>query len=148
MEKISLFKLKRALEITKTPTLVEDTSLTFDGMGLLPGTLIKWFLAELGPTGLAKLANRMGNCRATATTVIACGGLVCANGSSTTDSFTVKGTTDGIIVSPRGSHGFGWDSVFQPIGSSLTFGEMCPEEKATFSMRRKALSKLQQFISR
>lgn len=148
VENISLFKLKSALEMTDGITLVEDTSLTFDGMGLLPGTLIKWFLAELKQEGLAKLADRMGNCRATAMTVIACGGLPCANITSTADSFTVKGTTEGTIVSPRGSYGFGWDSIFQPIGSSLTFGEMCPEEKAAFSMRRKALSKLQQRIAR
>ena len=148
VERVSLFKLMRALEVTNSATLVEDTSLTFDGMGLLPGTLIKWLLAELKPEGVAKLATRMGNCRATATTVIACGGLAVANGSLTTDSFTVKGTTEGIIVPPRGSHGFGWDSIFQPIGSSLTFGEMCPEEKSKFSMRRKALSNLQQLLAR
>ena len=34
---------------------MEDTSLCFNAMGGLPGAYIKWFLKELGPSGLPKM---------------------------------------------------------------------------------------------
>ena len=43
---------------------------------------------------------------------------------------------------PRGTNGFGWDAIFQPLGSERTFAEMTPEEKDHFSMRRLALEQL------
>ena len=39
-------KAMGAYKIIKTPVLVEDTSLTFESLGRLPGPLIKWFLEE------------------------------------------------------------------------------------------------------
>jgi len=47
-----------------------------------------------------------------------------------------------IPESPRGTSGFGWDAIFQPLGSERTFAEMTPEEKDRFSMRRLALEQL------
>jgi non-canonical purine NTP pyrophosphatase (RdgB/HAM1 family) len=49
-----------------------------------------------------------------------------------------EGEVQGEIVSPRGNHGFGWDPIFQPIGSAKTFGEMNSTEKKKFSMRERA----------
>jgi inosine triphosphate pyrophosphatase len=34
------------------------------------------------------------------------------------------GRTNGKIVSPRGSGNFGWDPIFQPLESNLTYAEM------------------------
>lgn len=31
-----------------------------------------------------------------------------------------EGKTDGVIVSARGPNVFGWDPVFQPLGTGLT----------------------------
>ena len=50
-----------------------------------------------------------------------------------------KGT---IIAEKRGTHGFGYDSVFIPDGSGKTFAEMDLREKNIFSHRKKATSKL------
>ncbi len=47
---------------------------------------------------------------------------------------------------PKGSFGFGYDSVFQPDGSDKTFGEMTLEEKSTFSHRGKALRDLLDYL--
>jgi len=58
-----------------------------------------------------------------------------------------EGITKGkIIDEPRGKHGFGYDPVFVPEGSSKTFGEMELAEKNIFSHRRKATDKLIEFL--
>ena len=41
-----------------------------------------------------------------------------------------RGEAEGTLVwPPRGSDGFGYDPVFQPLGFDITFGEMTAEEK-------------------
>jgi non-canonical purine NTP pyrophosphatase (RdgB/HAM1 family) len=57
-----------------------------------------------------------------------------------------EGFYDGSIVSPRGTGGFGWDPIFQPAGSPLTFAEMSLEEKNKYSMRRIAAQKLKEYL--
>ena len=52
-----------------------------------------------------------------------------------------EGVVQGEVVKPRGS-GFGWDSIFCPVGSLKTMGEMTLEEKAACSMRTLALQDL------
>lgn len=56
---------------------------------------------------------------------------------------TVEGVVEGIIVmTPRGSGGFGYDPVFQPTGSGETFGELAPAEKNRISHRARAIESL------
>jgi XTP/dITP diphosphohydrolase len=43
---------------------------------------------------------------------------------------------------PRGDRGFGYDPMFIPRGSTLTFGEIDPEEKHRISHRARAFAKL------
>src|SRR5437868_4207362 len=50
-------KVRQAYAIIKKPVVVEDVSLIFNSMGKLPGTLIKWFIQELGLDGGCKLAD-------------------------------------------------------------------------------------------
>ncbi len=53
------------------------------------------------------------------------------------------GTLEGMIAtSPRGIHGFGYDSVFIPNGSTQTLAEMNDIEKNAISHRLKALQEL------
>ncbi len=47
-----------------------------------------------------------------------------------------------IILERRGQHGFGYDPVFVPDGSTKTFAEMDLQEKNHFSHRKKATEKL------
>jgi XTP/dITP diphosphohydrolase len=57
---------------------------------------------------------------------------------------TFVGRVDGTVVwPPRGTRGFGYDPIFQPIGSELTFGEMLPEQKHPVSHRARAFVQLQ-----
>ncbi len=51
-----------------------------------------------------------------------------------------------IIHEKRGQQGFGYDPVFIPDGSSLTFAEMDTAAKNQFSHRKKAMDKLIRFL--
>jgi XTP/dITP diphosphohydrolase len=51
-----------------------------------------------------------------------------------------------IIDSKRGSSGFGYDPVFLPEGSQLTFAEMHPDQKNEISHRSAAFRKLSEFL--
>ncbi|MEP6949063.1 MAG: RdgB/HAM1 family non-canonical purine NTP pyrophosphatase [Ginsengibacter sp.] len=54
-----------------------------------------------------------------------------------------EGICEGTIIAERrGSHGFGYDSVFVPEGAEKTFAEMELSEKNIFSHRKKATEKL------
>ncbi|MGN6062496.1 MULTISPECIES: RdgB/HAM1 family non-canonical purine NTP pyrophosphatase [Brevundimonas] len=55
----------------------------------------------------------------------------------------VEGRIDGELVFPsRGDQGFGYDPIFRPEGSELTFGEMDPVEKDALSHRARAFARL------
>jgi XTP/dITP diphosphohydrolase len=55
-----------------------------------------------------------------------------------------EGVIEGNVVDlPRGTAGFGYDPVFQPIGFAQTFAEMPPELKNKISHRAKAIAALQ-----
>lgn len=58
-----------------------------------------------------------------------------------------EGKTRGIIVAARGPDGsFGWDPIFQPEGSGLTYAEMEKSEKNKISHRFRALEKVKTFL--
>jgi XTP/dITP diphosphohydrolase len=60
-----------------------------------------------------------------------------------------EGICEGQILNARtGKGGFGYDSVFVPDGSSISFGEMGIEEKNSFSHRKKAADQLVLFLQR
>ena len=59
-----------------------------------------------------------------------------------------EGVCKGMITQEeKGEKGFGYDAVFIPEGSEKTFAEMTLEEKNKFSHRKKAISKLIDFLN-
>ncbi len=53
-----------------------------------------------------------------------------------------EGRVDGQVIWPmRGTHGFGFDPMFQPQGETETFGEMAPAKKHAMSHRADAFRK-------
>jgi non-canonical purine NTP pyrophosphatase (RdgB/HAM1 family) len=137
-------KAYEAYKIVQRPVLVEDTSLTFEALGgKLPGTLIKWFLQEMGNEGMLRALSAFSDRRATASLVFAL-----YDGK---ELMTFKGSTDGTVpTEQRGSSRFGkysWNTIFIPNGSDKTFGEMTDEELKPFSHRAKAIAKIQAYLS-
>lgn len=63
--------------------------------------------------------------------------------------YLFEGRVDGqIIESQRGVSGFGYDPVFLPDGSDLTFAEMTEEEKNSISHRGRAMRQLMEFLKK
>ena len=132
-------KLLEALKHRQGDVIVEDSSLCFDCLNGLPGPLIKWVLKALGNDGLYLLAVKCGVFGAEARTTF---GL--ARGPERIYYF--EASCRGEIVRPRGDKDFGWGPIFQPAGSTLTYGEMDREAKHRFSMRGQAARKLRDFL--
>ncbi len=114
-------KAQQVVAMGYTHSLVEDTALYFDGLKRLPGTFIKWFLAELGCDGLYTLAEKVGNRNAQAQTIIAY-----IDGQKRIHYFL--GATKGQIVSPQGGN-FGWSDIFKPDGADKRYGQMTFQQK-------------------
>ena len=61
----------------------------------------------------------------------------------------VEGTCNGNIASePRGTNGFGYDSIFIPEGFTNTFGELPITVKQGISHRARASTEMKEFLSR
>ena len=59
-----------------------------------------------------------------------------------------EGICEGEITEePSGNKGFGYDPVFRPIGSKLTFAEMDMDQKSRISHRGLAVQKLVRFLN-
>jgi XTP/dITP diphosphohydrolase len=61
--------------------------------------------------------------------------------------YQFEGTCEGSILEiERGTTGFGYDPVFVPAGSTMSFAEMTIEQKNAFSHRKKAADQLVLFL--
>ena len=137
---VAAYKAQKAYEhLQSGPVLVEDTGLGLVAWSGYPGALIKWVLGAVGEAGLCRQLDAWDDRRAIATVVL------CLYDGRETRQFV--GQTGGTITAaPRGEHGFGWDSIFQPDGFTLTYGEMAREEKMKISMRARALDALKNYL--
>ncbi len=133
-------KVRQAYEIVGKPVLVEDVSLTFTAMGRLPGTFIKWFIEELGLDSLCDLAKTLEHQNA-----------ACSITYALFDGTTVQyfeATQNGTISdSPRGTNGFGWNAIFIPAGTPLTYAEMDEPTFAEWNIRAHAIKKLKEYLT-
>jgi non-canonical purine NTP pyrophosphatase (RdgB/HAM1 family) len=137
---VARYKAMTAFERAGQPVLVEDTGLYIEALRGLPGALVRWFLATIGPGGICNLIPEGADRSARARTAVA----YCDGGN--VEIFT--GEMSGVIVlKPAGDGGFGWDPIFQPAGASRTFAEMDMAEKTIYSMRRQALEHLRERLA-
>jgi len=120
--------------------LTDDTALSLSCLKGLPGPLIKWFLKTLTAQGIAELVEGKEQ-SATATCLLTLG--IVEN----QELIQFVGKTEGRIVSSKGKKGFGWDSIFQPLRSNITYGELDILEKNKISHRAKAISKLKDWLT-
>jgi len=139
IEEITRFKLETAKSRGLSPLIVEDVSLGFDELGNFPGPYVRWLLESGGGKALSALAFALRDATATAQ----CSLGYWDGGKAHIFDGQVRGM---ILVEPRGSQNFGWDSWFVPTGSKQTFAEMTPEEKDVFSHRGVAYRRLREHL--
>ena len=139
---VATAKAKEAVRILQRPAIVEDISLCFNAWNGMPGPYVKDFLQTMGAAGLAEAILKTEDHRVQAICVVA----YVVPGS---EPILFEGMIEGNAVTPRGSLSHGtasFNSCFEPIGSSKTFGEMTMEEHSRISMRNIALLKLRKFL--
>jgi XTP/dITP diphosphohydrolase len=109
---------REALDRPGLPVIVEDSGLMVDAWGGFPGALTKWLMQSVGNEGLLRMLGSGEDRSAKAVCVVA---LAEVDGNV----LTFRGEVPGALAqSPRGSGGFGYDPIFVPGWSSLTYAEM------------------------
>ncbi|KAJ2509383.1 acetyl-coenzyme A synthetase 2 [Coemansia sp. RSA 2049] len=140
-QQVATAKCRRAAEIVGGPVITEDVGLGFNAMNGLPGAYIKWFLSELQPAGLVRMLRGFDDKSGFAVCTIA----FCQGPGH--EPILFEGIHHGTIVDPRGPPVFGWNPIFQPLGSDLTYAEMSDAAKNACSHRFLAVEKLKAFLA-
>jgi XTP/dITP diphosphohydrolase len=144
LEGNAMQKARYIYKMVNIPVFADDTGLEIEFLNGLPGVNSARFAGEdkNSDSNIDKVLKMMGtsvNRGARFRTVIA----LILDGSEFFFEGTVKGR---IITERRGREGFGYDPVFVPDGSDLTFAEMPLNEKNMISHRAKAFEKLREFL--
>lgn len=145
LEENARTKSTTIFEMTGINCFSEDTGLEVDALGGEPGVKSARYAGERRSfeANIDKLlANleQVKDRRARFRTVIS----LLINGQET----LFEGVCEGrIIHEKRGNNGFGYDPVFVPEGSELSFAEMDMAGKNQFSHRKKATQKLVAFLN-
>ncbi len=127
---------------SRLPVIVEDAGLFIDALNGFPGPYSKYVYRTVGKEGIIKLLENREDLGARFRSVVVfCGprmALQCFDG-------VVEGR---IAREFRGSSGFGFDPIFEPIERpGKTFGEMTLEEKNAISHRASALRRFAEWYT-
>jgi len=144
LEGNALHKARHIYKLVNMNVFADDTGLEIDALGGLPGVHSARFAGESknSDANIEKVLKMMGDTpgrRARFRTVIA----LVLDGKEYVFDGIVSGT---IIKEKRGKEGFGYDPVFVPDGSDLTFAQMPLDEKSRISHRSRAFEKLRNFL--
>ncbi len=140
----ALQKARYVYEHTGLNCFADDTGLEVEALNGAPGVYSARYAGEhvsYADNNKLLLKNLAGcqNRKARFRTVIA----LILDGKEHFFEGRVEGT---IATEPHGEGGFGYDPLFIPEGSQLTFAEMSPEAKNGISHRGRAVAKLVAFL--
>jgi non-canonical purine NTP pyrophosphatase (RdgB/HAM1 family) len=146
---IIIHKLKTACDMVKNMIqpnsecwiMVEDTSFCIEKERGFPGPFVKYYLQV---NSLADIANK--NWASQAQSIVTFGICKFTSGCDSLDIHVFEDSVNGYIVLPSGVNGFGYDSIFKPIGSNKTNADMNMNEKANFNPRINAFTKVINYI--
>lgn len=147
-EENALKKAKTIYEITKIPTVSDDSGLEVYHLDMRPGVHSARYAGDkvryeennkklLNELKGVSSSNRGAHFRCIAA-------IVCESYQEITEGIC----TGRIIEEPRGSGGFGYDPIFVPYGFSQTFAELPPDIKNSISHRGKAFRAMKEVISK
>ena len=145
LEGNALLKATHVFTLFKLPCFADDSGLEVEALDNRPGVYSARYAGEPknDERNTAKLlddlkesTNRSARFRTVISLILP------------TTSLSFEGIIEGEIThEKKGSNGFGYDPVFQPIESSITFAQMSMEQKNTISHRALALEKMISFLS-
>jgi len=142
IEEIARESVTNAAATIRSQVFVEDTGLYIQSLKGFPGPYAAYVNNTIGLEGILILMKSVNDREAEFRSAVA----FSAPGTATT-SFTgeLKGKIAGF---PRGSGGFGYDSIFEPFeGNGRTLGEMSISEKSMISHRAIAVRKFAQWYT-
>lgn len=139
----ALLKARAAALASGLPALSDDSGLAVDALDGAPGIHSARYAGPDRDFGFAmqRLERDMaasGRPERTARFICALA-LVWPDGEEVAFEGKVEGE---ITFPPRGTRGFGYDPVFQPLGHQISFGEMEPDAKHAMSHRADAFRQL------
>lgn len=140
LEGNALIKARWVKEKYGYDCFADDTGLMVDALGGAPGVLTARYAGEhcTPDDNVTKMLHEMSGIadrNAHFSTVVA----LILNGKEQTMEGTVHGT---IATERRGNDGFGYDPIFIPEETGLTFAQMGPEAKNAISHRGRAIALL------
>ena len=147
----ALIKARAAAQASGLSALADDSGLSVTALGGRPGVYTadwaerQWFEGEPGRDWFMAMGKVEGMLCSAGSDVDRSAWFSCvlALAWPDGDSAVYEGRVDGTLTwPPRGSLGFGYDPVFVPQGSALTFAEIDPQEKHRISHRADAFAKL------
>jgi XTP/dITP diphosphohydrolase len=133
----ALLKARAGAVASRRACLADDSGLVVDALGGEPGVRSARYAGAHGDddANLALVLNRMDGVMDRRARFVCVAALVTPAG----DEFTATGTLEGTLTrEPRGSNGFGYDPIFEPLGATLTTAEMTAEHKDAISHRGQA----------
>jgi XTP/dITP diphosphohydrolase len=137
----ALAKAVEAVAATGLPAVADDSGLAVDALNGMPGILSARWSGGDDRANLELVLHQL----ADVPDARRGAGFVCAAAFALPDGRTgvVRGELRGTLVrEPRGSNGFGYDPVLQPLGSDRTTAELTAEEKDAISHRGQAFRAL------
>ena len=147
----ALLKARASAEGADCVALADDSGLCVAALGGKPGVYTadwaerQWFEGEPGRDWYMAMGKVEGLLAEQGPDVDRSAYFVCTLALAWPDghSEVFEGRVHGNLVwPPRGTLGFGYDPVFQPIGLKETFAELDPEQKQAMSHRGDAFRKL------
>lgn len=139
LEENALLKGRAVVDSTGLPSLADDSGLEVDALDGKPGVRSSRFAGAAASyeDNLALLLEKLEGVEDRTARFRSVLALVFPDGAEV----TAEGTLEGVITeAPRGSHGFGYDPVFEVEGRTLA--EMTMEEKSELSHRARAIRAL------
>lgn len=139
LKEIAETSARNAYNRTKLPIFVEDAGLFIEALSGFPGPYAAYVYKTIHNSGILKLMENIVERNAKFKSVIAYSDQTlcepeCFWGES-------KGEITQTERKPQGKFPFGFDPIFQPIGSNKSFAEMTILEKNGFSHRAMAIRK-------
>ena len=145
LEGNALLKATHVFTLFKLPCFADDSGLEVEALDNRPGVYSARYAGEPknDERNIVKLlddlkesTNRSARFRTVITLILP------------TTSLSFEGIIEGEIThEKKGANGFGYDPVFQPNQSSITFAQMSMEQKNTISQRALALEKMISFLT-
>lgn len=139
---IAKFSVIDATRKCHLPIIVEDAGLFIEALNGFPGPYSSYVYRTIGNDGILKLSKNIIERKACFKSVVA------FHSPERVEPMCFRSEVEGKIVrEKRGSQGFGFDPIFEPLNSSKTFAEMLFEEKNRHSHRGFALCKFAKWFT-